>query len=210
MSGATRNEMLRRAARLACAMVLTSLLTACANFLAAPDTNTGTPARVVIAKPAENFSVSGRFSAKRGEQQGNGQFRYEQLGALRTLDLFTPAATQLARIEADASAAKVTLSNGEVREARTLSELLRQFIDIPLSDAEFSAWLQGLPRSAAPSIAADGTIESFRESGWTIVIAARFEGDAKFVRRMRWTFDAGGDAARDAQVMWVFDEFATR
>jgi outer membrane biogenesis lipoprotein LolB len=165
----------------------------------------------VSAKTAENFTVIGRFAAKRGEQQGNGGFRYEQHGAARTLDIFSPTATQLARIEANGVGAKATLSDGTVREAATLSELLRQFIDIPISDEQFASWLQALPRdrSIAPANGSDGKIESFRESGWTIVVSGRFEGDAGFVRRMRWTFDAG-DAAQAAEVRWVFDEFSTR
>jgi outer membrane biogenesis lipoprotein LolB len=162
-------------------------------------------------KATENFTISGRFAAKRGDQQGNGGFRYEQKGALRTLDVFSPAATQLARIEATAAFARATLSDGATREATTLSELLRQFIDIPISDAQFSSWLQGVPRDQkiVPERSGDGKIGSFRESGWTIVVSDRFDGDAGFVRRMRWTFDAG-DAAQAAEVRWVFDEFSAQ
>jgi outer membrane biogenesis lipoprotein LolB len=165
-----------------------------------------------VAKASENFSVSGRFAAKRGDQQGSGQFRYAQQGVSRTLDLFSPTATQLARIEANAGGAKAMLSDGSVREATTLSELLRQFIDIPITDEEFVSWLQALPSSSTirPMLGNDGRVESFRESGWTIVVSGRFDGAAGFVRRMRWTFDAGGDSARDAQLTWVFDEFSTR
>jgi outer membrane biogenesis lipoprotein LolB len=162
-------------------------------------------------KAAENFSVNGRFSAKRGDQQGSGQFRYSQRGATRTLDIFTPTSTQLARIEATATSARASLNDGTTRDAATLSELLRQFIDIPIGDAEFSSWLQALPRNTnvSASLASDGKIESFRESGWTIVVNGRFDGDAGFVRRMRWSFDAG-DAAQAAEVRWVFDEFSTQ
>ncbi|MGL4232417.1 MAG: lipoprotein insertase outer membrane protein LolB [Casimicrobium sp.] len=182
-------------------------LAGCTTFAQAPLQTDA--AEATVAKAFERFSVAGRFSAKRGDQQGSGQFRYEQNGAIRTLDLFTPAATQLARIEASERSARATLSNGEVREAATLSELLRQFIDIPLTDAEFSSWLQGVPRSAVVRRASDQQVESFRESGWTIVVNSRFDGDTKFVRRMRWSFDAGGNASEDAQVTWVFDEFST-
>lgn len=166
--------------------------------------------RADAAQAASRFSVAGRFAAKRGETQGSGQFRFEQSGATRTLDLFSPTATQVARIEANATSARATLANGEQRDAATLSELLKQFIDISITDAEFSAWLQGVPRAAAPTLAADQTIESFRESGWTIVISSRFDGNAKFVRRMRWSFDAGGNADENAQITWVFDEFSVQ
>jgi outer membrane biogenesis lipoprotein LolB len=171
------------------------------------------PLRVtpVAAKPLDIFSVNGRFAAKRGEEQGNGQFRYSQSGAARTLDIFSPTATQLARIEATATSAKALLNDGTTRDAATLAELLRQFIDIPISDAEFSSWLQGVPlnTSTVPAFAKDGKIESFRESGWTIVVSSRFDGDAGFVRRMRWSFDAG-DVAQAAEVRWVFDEFSAQ
>jgi outer membrane biogenesis lipoprotein LolB len=172
------------------------------------------PSASAALKSLESFLVNGRFAAKRGDAQGNGQFSYQQTGATRTLDIFSPTATQLARIEANGVNARASLSDGSTRDAATLSELLRQFIDIPISDAEFSAWLQGIPRDAraraTATFGSDGKIESFRESGWTIVVSARFEGDAGFVRRMRWSFDAGGDSARDAQVTWVFDEFSTQ
>jgi outer membrane biogenesis lipoprotein LolB len=163
-----------------------------------------------LQKASENFFVSGRFSASRGDTQGSGQFRYEQRGAVRTLELFSPTATQIARIEATAQDAVATLSDGSTRNAATLSELLRQFIDIPITDAEFSSWLQGLSRNASPTLDASGKIESFRESGWTIVVSARFDGEASLVRRMRWTFDAGGDMTQNAEVRWVFDEFSTQ
>ncbi len=180
-----------------------------------------TPMRVEQAAPArpassplkalDSFSISGRFAAKRGEVQGNGQFRYQQNGIARTLDIFSPTATQLARIEASGNRATASFSDGSTRDAATLSELLRQFIDIPILDAEFSSWLQGVPLGSGttPAFASDGKIESFRESGWTIVVNERFEGQEGFARRMRWTFDAGNEAAKNAEVRWVFDEFAT-
>jgi outer membrane biogenesis lipoprotein LolB len=203
-----RNAIRSRALALVCSVACA--LAGCASLAPtrAPEVNSAATL-TNIAKAVDRFAVSGRFAAMRGEQQGHGQFRFEQSGTTRTLDLFSPTATQLARIEANPTSARATLANGEQREAATLSELLKQFIDIPLTDAEFSSWLQGIPRRATPILAADNTIESFRESGWSIVISSRFDGDAKFVRRMRWSFDAGGNAAENAQITWVFDEFST-
>jgi outer membrane biogenesis lipoprotein LolB len=156
-------------------------------------------------------TISGRFSARYGSEQAGGQFRYEPNPWGSTLDLFSPTGTQVARIDATLRGATATLANGERRVALSRSELLRQFIDIPISDEEFSSWLLGVPLnpSTVPTYGNDGKIESFSESGWTIVVSGRFDGGAGFVRRMRWTFDAGGDSARDAQVTWVFDEFST-
>jgi outer membrane biogenesis lipoprotein LolB len=193
-------------------VVLSALLAGGCSVLPKSDSLAPANFNAIIAKQktSENFFVSGRFSAKRGETQGSGQFRYEQRSAVRTLELFSPTATQIARIEATAEGAIASLSDGSTRNAATLSELLRQFIDIPITDAEFSSWLQGVARAASATLDANGKIESFRESGWTIVVSSRFDGDAGFVRRMRWTFDAGGDTSQNAEVRWVFDEFSTQ
>jgi outer membrane biogenesis lipoprotein LolB len=157
-------------------------------------------------------SISGRFSAKRGDQGGTGQFRFVTDSRSVTLELFTPTGAQLARIERAADARKVVgmFGDGSVRDAENFSELLRAFIDIPINDAQFFSWLQGIPSDRQTRVVHgnDGRIESFLEAGWTIVVNARFEADANLVRRMRWSFDAGGDSARDAQVTWVFDEFS--
>lgn len=194
------------------ALISGALVSGCATNAPVSD-GTRSDATQVVARPiaANRILVAGRFAAKRGDAQVSGQFRYEQDGATRLLDLFTPSATQIARIEADANGARATLVNGERRDASSLSELLRQFIDIPISDAEFSSWLQGVPRSpsSVATFGRNGKIESFRESGWTIVVSSRFDGDAAFVRRMRWTFDAD-DASQAAEVRWAFDEFSTQ
>jgi outer membrane biogenesis lipoprotein LolB len=193
-------------------VILSGLLIGGCSVLPTSDSLASPQLKPIIAtqKANENFSIVGRFSAKRGETQGSGQFRYEQRGAARTLELFSPTATQIARIEASSQGAIASLSDGTTRNAATLSELLRQFIDIQITDGEFSSWLQGVARSASPSLDVNGRIESFRESGWTIVVSSRFDGDAGFVRRMRWTFDAGGDTAQNAEVRWVFDEFSAQ
>ncbi len=194
-----------------CAMAVATLLSGCAVIA---KFNSSAPQQlapsIAAQKASDNFTVSGRFAAKRGEAAGSGQFRYEQRGAIRTLELFSPTAAQVARIEATAQGARAMLADGASRDANSLAELLRQFIDIPINDNEFSSWLQGVARTAQPTLDANGNVESFRESGWTIVVSSRFENDSKFVRRMRWSFDAGGDPAQDAQVTWVFDEFSTQ
>lgn len=158
------------------------------------------------------LSVGGRFSARRGEQGGSGQFRYAVDARTETLELFAPTGAQLAGIERVDSVRVVgVFGDGSTREAKDFAELLRAFIDIPITDTQFFSWLQGMPAEArTPTVlSADGRIESFRESGWTIVVSGRFDGDAGFVRRMRWTFDAG-EAAQAAEVRWVFDEFSAR
>ena len=158
------------------------------------------------------FTVAGRFSARRGEQSGTGQFRYSVDARSATLDVFAPTGAQLARIErAEGKAVVGVFGDGSTREAESFAELLRGFIDISLNDTQFFSWLQGIPADArTPTIlGGDGRIESFRESGWSVVVSGRFDGDTGFVRRMRWSFDAAG-AAQATEIRWVFDEFAAK
>ncbi|TAG82131.1 MAG: outer membrane lipoprotein LolB [Burkholderiales bacterium] len=158
------------------------------------------------------FSVAGRFSARRGDQSGTGQFRYSVDARATTLDLFTPTGAQLARIERVAGGRVVgVFGDGSRREAENFAELLRGFIEISISDAQFFSWLQGIPADGRTPTVVDSNsnVESFSESGWSVVISARFDEGARFVRRMRWAFDAAGPAEA-TEIRWVFDEFSTK
>jgi outer membrane biogenesis lipoprotein LolB len=190
-------------------LIATSFVAGCAT-LGRELTPTQLGNAAIIAQPAKSFTSAGRFSAKRGEAQGSGQFRYTQNGDQRTLEIFTPASTPLARIEADAQSATLKMSDGAVRSGATLSELLQSFIDVPISDAQFSAWLQALPTNASDATAIErddkARLQRFTEKAWIIDVSARMDGDAGFVRRMRWTFAP----ETTTEVRWVIDEFATQ
>jgi outer membrane biogenesis lipoprotein LolB len=192
--------------RLFFCLVLASMsLGGCAtlNSLSTPTTVTQQSLPLISART--EFNVSGRFSAKRESNQASGQFRYAQKGSDRTLEVFAPTGTPMARIDADASTAKLTMANGEVRTASTLADLLQTFIDIRVTDAQFSSWMQALPLlDAQPDRDAQGRIERFRESAWMIEIGARMDGNAGFARRMRWAFTP----ENDTEIRWVIDEFS--
>jgi outer membrane biogenesis lipoprotein LolB len=191
-----------------CIVWMTTALNGCALLGIAPSTvvlTKQTPPLYVAQTPKNQFNANGRFSAKRESAQASGQFRYEQNGSNRTLEIFAPTGTPVARIEADASGAKVTMASGEMRTAATLSELLQSFIDIRVTDAQFSAWMQAIPLiETAPELDAQGRIERFRESAWMIEVGARTDGNAGFVRRMRWAFTP----ENDTEIRWVIDEFS--
>ena len=159
------------------------------------------------------FSLSGRFSARNGNEQVSGQFRYAQSGtdgALRQMSLFSPLGTPLAEISADRESATLTLSNGQVQRAASLTDLMRTVIDLPVTDAMLSAWFQGLPFDAAVLAAASterdvsGRASRFVESGWEITISARMEGSPAAPKRMRWSMQG----QPDTEVRWVIDEWA--
>jgi outer membrane biogenesis lipoprotein LolB len=174
--------------------------------------------QVVAQTLAKQFSLSGRFSAKNGAEQVSGQFRYSQNDAERTLNLFSPLGTPLADIVANRDVATLTRANGETQSAASLSHLLRTVIDLPVTDAMLSAWLQGQPSLASAQGTerdAAGQPSRFVEGGWEVLISARMDGSdatqntantSGAPKRMRWSLQA----LPDTEVRWVIDEWRTR
>ena len=175
---------------------------------------------VIKGALATQFALSGRFSAKTAAEQVSGQFRYTQNDAERTLNLFSPLGTPLADIVATRDSATLTQASGGTQTATSLAALLRTVIDLPVTDAMMSAWLQGLPSSpdaAAQSGAerdAFGLPTRFTEGGWNIEISARMEAGrgthaepVKLAapRRMRWSLAS----LPDTEVRWLIDEWST-
>ncbi len=190
--------------------IATLLLSGCAlQSVAVPPASQ----RVAAATPRAQFSLSGRFSAKNGNEQASGQFRYVQSGAdgaSRQMSLFSPLGTPLAEISADRESATLTLSNGQVQRAASLTDLMRTVIDLPVTDAMLSAWLQGLPFDSRVLVAAgaerdgSGAPSRFFEAGWDIEISARMEGNHAAPKRMRWSMRG----QPDTEVRWVIDEWS--
>ena len=164
------------------------------------------------------FSIAGRFSAKNGSEQASGQFRYAQSGdggsdgITRQMSLFSPLGTPLAEINADRASATLTLANGHVQRAASLTDLMRTVIDLPVTDLMLSAWLQGQPFDASVLAAtsserdASGAPTRFVESGWEIMVSARMDGSANAAapKRMRWSLLG----QPDTEVRWVIDEWS--
>jgi outer membrane biogenesis lipoprotein LolB len=165
---------------------------------------------------ATQFSLSGRFSAKTASEQVSGQFRYTQKDAQRSLNLFSPLGTPLAEIVASTDSATLTQASGTTQTAASLAALLRTVIDLPVTDAMMSAWLQGLP--STPDVAAGkgaerdaaGLLTRFTEGGWNIDISSRMQlepggqSTANAPRRMRWSLAA----VPDTEVRWLIDEWS--
>ena len=127
------------------------------------------------------------------------------------MSLFSPLGTPLAEIYADRQSATLTLSNGQVERAASLTALMRSVIDLPVTDAMLSTWLQGRPFDASVLAATTterdglGAPSRFIESGWEIAISARMDGNAGAPKRMRWSMQG----QPDTEVRWVIDEWNT-
>ena len=125
------------------------------------------------------------------------------------MSLFSPLGTPLAEISADRASATLTLANGEVQRAASLTDLMRTVIDLPVTDAMLSAWLQGLPFDSRMLVAAgaerdaSGAPLRFVEAGWEIEISARMELNNAAPKRMRWSMRG----QPDTEVRWVIDEW---
>lgn len=178
-----------------------------------PSEPTRVPA-VIQTTLVTQFSLSGRFSAKTAAEQVSGQFRYAENGTERTLNLFSPLGTPLADIVATTGSATLTQANGSTQTAATLATLLRTVIDLPVSDAMMSAWLQGLPSASAVATEKSterdsaGLLTRFVEGGWIIEISARMEvgsSQAFAPRRMRWS----AVGVPETELRWAIDGWST-
>ena len=191
----------------ALALCLSVIVSGCTTV---PTSTVPTRSLTTAQTPATQFALSGRFSAKAANEQVSGQFRYTENGGKRTLNLFSPLGTPLAEIIATRDGATLTQANGSTQTAASLAALLRTVIDLPVTDAMMSAWLQGVP--SGPTVEAEkgterdgaGLLTRFIEGGWIIEISARMEASASLAfapRRMRWSL-AG---VPDTEVRWVMD-----
>lgn len=196
-------------------LIFTSLIVVgCATPAAvAPPNAAVAPTRPAIIA----FTIVGRFSAKNGKEQASGQFRYSQTVGERHLSIYSPLGTPLAEITADATGAALVAANGATQRAESIVHLLRNVIDLPVTDSQLSLWLQGRPSEA--SVGANAVrerdplarISRFNESGWDISVSDRFTADdangnvADAPRRMRWMLS--GDP--DTEVRWIVDEWKT-
>lgn len=168
-----------------------------------------TAARATMPAPRTDFSMAGRFSAKNEREQVSGQFRYAEVPGRRTLSLFSPLGTALAEIVAEGGTVTATDASGRQQITSSVAELLRPMLELPLSDAALSAWLQGLPAAGdAVTVSerdSNGLPARFRQGGWDIEVSARQATDSTAPRRMRWSLPA----QPDIEVRWVIDEWAT-
>ncbi len=191
--------------RVLCASIV--LLTGCATVLPPPATSVGAVIAPITVR--NQFSMSGRFSARNEREQVSGQFRYTETPSTRTLSLFSPLGTALADIVAEGGKVTLTQANGATQTAGSVAELLRTVIDLPVTDKTLSAWLQGLPASAASSAVTaverdgNGWPGRFVEAGWEIAISERAAVTGA-PKRMRWNVHG----QPDTEVRWVIDEWS--
>jgi outer membrane lipoprotein LolB len=137
-----------------------------------------------LAPAPEAVSTSGRFAvtARLAEQTDStsGRFTLRRAGAEVVLDLATPLGTTLARVEQNASGARLTAPRADGTLASwtgpDAESLLREVFNWSLPLAGMADWMAGRPRPPREGPVAGTTDgpDRFEQDGWTVQISDRF------------------------------------
>ncbi len=147
------------------------LLAACALLLAVGCAS--------LAPAPGGRSYSGRFALRVEAADGrrdasSGRFALAIDGGTVILDLASPLGTTLARVQADAQGATLTVrADGGVRITRgaDAAQLAAQVLGWPLPIAGLPDWIEGRPAPGAGSTADGG--DAFHQDGWTVRVDER-------------------------------------
>ena len=125
------------------------------------------------------FQFDGRISARRGDAGVAGGFAWRHDLAHDAIELSTPLGQTIAKLEGDASGAKVQLSDGRTETAPTWRALTERAFGVEIPVDGLASWIRARPRAGAPYEAdrdAAGRVSELRQDGWDIVYA--YAGDA--------------------------------
>jgi outer membrane lipoprotein LolB len=121
---------------------------------------------------AETFEVSGRFSARRGDDGVAGQFVWSHGWQLDVLTLSAPTGQALARLTGDAERVRLEAPDGKTTEAADWEQLTATALGVPIPVRELAYWMRGIPRPGMPHQQeedAHGRVSLLRQNGWEIV-----------------------------------------
>jgi outer membrane lipoprotein LolB len=150
-------------ARIAAALTVAALVTACAGTPRAPGASASAP-----SPPA--FSLSGRLLVNDGTRRFSATLRWTQSANSRIL-LTTPMGQAVASIDVDAGGARLTAADGREFAAGSLSELARRGLGLTLPLERLPWWLNGRAAPDAPArVLEEG---GFVQHGWTVRYGAR-------------------------------------
>lgn len=130
---------------------------------------------------------------ERQQEKAQGRFELRASGERRALTVFSPFGQTLAQLEERPGHAKLTTSDGTMREAGSAEDLLEQALGWRLPVHELPAWLGA--RAVEPQ--APG-------SDWRVRVASRFEDGRPRVLEAEWPA-APRVGTRELQVRIVVD-----
>lgn len=141
-------------------------LGACATVPSPPPT---APAETAVDAP---FDVSGRLSAKRGNDGAVAHFDWTHAPGRDTIALATPMGTTLAQLTRDADGAALARPDQPVERARDVATLADRVLGMPLPVESLAWWIRGVPHpGSAHALERDGAglPRVLRQDGWAIV-----------------------------------------
>lgn len=131
--------------------------------------------RAAIAPgPDVPFDLSGRVSAKRGNEGISAGYRWQHDPPRDEVLFTTPLGAAAARLEGDAAGARLEFADGNVRGATDIEALAEQALGAPLPLRGLVWWIRAKPRpGSAFHQESDeaGRLGVLHQDGWQIVFA---------------------------------------
>ena len=145
-----------------------------------------------LAAQAAAFELTGRLSARRGNDALSANFRWTHEQQRDELDLSSPLGQTIARLSSDASGVYLQTPDGRVETADDWAALTTRALGWPLPVEGLASWIQGVPRAGVPAAverASDGMPAALRQDGWSVVYQAFERGSDGLSRPKRLTLD---------------------
>jgi outer membrane lipoprotein LolB len=158
-----------------------------------------------LAAPAAAFELTGRLSARRGNNALSANFRWTHDAQRDELDLSSPLGQTIARLSSDASGVRLQTPDGKVETAGDWAALTTRALGWPLPVEGLASWIQGVPRDGVPATvdrASDGMPAALRQDGWSVVYQAFEPGGDGSSRPKRLTLDYAEVELRIAVDSW--------
>lgn len=149
-------------------MLLAALLAAATLSACAPLQPSSAPA--AQRQAASAFELEGRMSASDGNRAASGRVEWQHAPAADTWTVFTPLGQIAARLESDASGARLTDASGQSLDAPDADALLPQVLGVAVPVARLSDWVQATPADGAEVRGRDalGRPALVIDQGWRI------------------------------------------
>jgi outer membrane lipoprotein LolB len=158
-----------------------------------------------LAAQATTFELTGRLSARHGNDALTANFRWTHEGQRDELDLSSPLGQTIARLTGDASGVRLQTPDGRIETASDWAALTTRALGWPLPVEGLAFWIQGMPRDGAPAAverASDGMPAVLRQDGWSVVYQAFERGSDGLSRPKRLTLDYAEVELRIAVDSW--------
>lgn len=158
-----------------------------------------------LAARATAFELTGRLSARHGNDALSANFRWTHEAQRDELDLSSPLGQTIARLSGDASGVRLQTPDGKVETASDWAALTTRALGWPLPVEGLAFWIQGVPRDGVPATvdrASDGVPAALRQDGWSVVYQAFEPGSDGVSRPKRLTLDYADVELRIAVDSW--------